>query len=92
MRRLHTSRLNYILFLTANQCQEDMVLALKEGADDFIAKPFDYEVLHARVLVGARILALQQQVLAQEKGDRRRAEDQSRSHSLGHLSQFGVPG
>lgn len=38
-----------ILFLTARAGQMDQVLGLELGADDYITKPFDLEVLHARI-------------------------------------------
>jgi DNA-binding response OmpR family regulator len=49
-----------IIMLTAKALSTDKVLGLTAGADDYIIKPFDVGVLRARVAIGARIAALQQ--------------------------------
>lgn len=38
-----------ILFLTANDTEEDMLAGFKAGCDDYIAKPFSIEVLRKKV-------------------------------------------
>ncbi|GMK39758.1 DNA-binding response regulator [Paenibacillus sp. CCS19] len=38
-----------IIFLTANDTEQDMVLGFKLGADDYMAKPFSIAVLRERV-------------------------------------------
>jgi len=38
-----------IIIITARLAQPDRVLSLREGADDFIAKPFDLDELEARI-------------------------------------------
>ncbi|MDP8245650.1 MAG: diguanylate cyclase [Candidatus Hinthialibacter antarcticus] len=48
----------YIILLTGKTCKEDIVRGLEAGADDFISKPFDRDILRARLLVGKRILDL----------------------------------
>lgn len=42
---------NYIpiIFLTSKDSDEDIIAGLKLGADDYVSKPFDYEVLIARI-------------------------------------------
>jgi len=49
----------YIILLTSKDRTEDLVLGLKAGADDYIAKPFDVRELHARLQVGRRMVELQ---------------------------------
>src|SRR5207237_555655 len=39
--------------------KENIVTALESGADDYVAKPFDRDELHARLRVGRRIVGLQ---------------------------------
>lgn len=38
-----------VIFLTSKDSDEDMIAGLKLGADDYVSKPFDYEVLIARI-------------------------------------------
>ena len=49
----------YIILLTSRNKTEDIVVGLNEGANDYIAKPFDNEELKVRLSVGKRILQLQ---------------------------------
>lgn len=50
----------YLIMLTARNEKQDLVAALRAGADDYITKPFDYDELRVRVQVGVRIVGLQQ--------------------------------
>ena len=45
-----------VIILTANSTSEDEILGLKSGADDYIAKPFNLEILFLRIkaLMGRR--------------------------------------
>ena len=38
-----------VLFLTANDTEEDMLKGFENGADDYISKPFSIEVLKRKV-------------------------------------------
>lgn len=49
----------YLLLLTGRAENADIVRGLDAGADDYLPKPFDLEVLRARVSVGARMMSLQ---------------------------------
>jgi len=53
----------YIILLTAKDSRSDLLQALEAGADDYLAKPFDEQELKARLLVGKRILGLQQELV-----------------------------
>jgi len=50
----------YTVMLTAKDKKQDLLTAMAAGADDYLAKPVDPSELRARVLVGKRILELQQ--------------------------------
>ena len=49
LRRLHQTRDLPVIFLTARRRELEQVLGLELGADDYITKPFDPDVLLARV-------------------------------------------
>jgi two-component system, cell cycle response regulator len=50
----------YTVMLTAKDRKQDLLTAMSAGADDYLAKPVDPSELRARILVGKRILELQQ--------------------------------
>lgn len=50
----------YILLLTSKSSNKDIVEGMEAGADDFVSKPFDKNVLRVRVRAGERILQLEQ--------------------------------
>jgi two-component system cell cycle response regulator len=52
----------YLILITSNRSRADVVSGLTCGADDYIVKPFDWEELRARVNIGARTAALQEQL------------------------------
>jgi DNA-binding response OmpR family regulator len=54
----------YVILITGNQDQKDVVLGLESGADDYIKKPFDWNELRARLRIGSRIVGLQHALAA----------------------------
>jgi diguanylate cyclase (GGDEF)-like protein len=54
----------YTLLLTGKSRREEMLEAMDAGVDDFLAKPFDPAELKARLLVGKRIVELQQKLIS----------------------------
>ena len=54
----------YLILLTGNQDQKDVIAGLESGADDYITKPFNWEELRARLRIGSRIVGLQQALAA----------------------------
>ena len=54
----------YIILLTSLGSREDIVAGLRSGADDYVAKPFDREELHARIQVGQRVIELRDALAA----------------------------
>jgi sigma-B regulation protein RsbU (phosphoserine phosphatase) len=65
----------YLIVLTSRGAPDDVVRALQTGADDHITKPFEPGELRARLAVGARLVALQQ-----ELADRVRALEDALAH------------
>lgn len=60
-------RTRYIIMLTGEADQEDKILGLELGADDYITKPFQYPELLARIRAGKRIVDLQKELVATNK-------------------------
>jgi len=50
----------YVVLLTANTARNEMVAGLDCGADEYMVKPVDWELLRVRLQIGARIVTLQQ--------------------------------
>jgi len=55
----------YTIMVTARSDSEDVVRGIREGADDYLRKPFDNAELIARVGVGVRTRALERQLAEQ---------------------------
>jgi two-component system cell cycle response regulator len=54
----------YTILLTSKTRQHEMLEAMDAGVDDFLAKPFDPLELKARLMVGQRIVELQQKLVS----------------------------
>jgi DNA-binding response OmpR family regulator len=60
-------RATYVIMLTARGTLDEMVTGLDGGADEYITKPFDWELLRARLQIGVRIAKLQQSLAQRVK-------------------------
>jgi two-component system cell cycle response regulator len=67
----------YVILLTSKEGHQNMLDAMQAGADDFLAKPFDELELKARLLVGKRILDLQEELVAAREAMRHAATHDS---------------
>ncbi len=64
LREGQTDRYIYTILLTSKDEKSDLLKAMEAGVDDYLVKPFDDQELRARLLVGKRILSLQQELIA----------------------------
>jgi len=53
----------YLISITSRNEKQDLICALEAGFDDFISKPVQPAELNARLLVGRRIVELQQKLI-----------------------------
>ncbi|MGA3104223.1 MAG: diguanylate cyclase [Terriglobales bacterium] len=67
----------YVIVLTSNEGRQKMLEAMHAGADDYLVKPFDELELKARLLVGQRILNLQEELVAARESMRHAATHDS---------------
>jgi len=63
VRALSTDRPPYIIMLTANSGKQNLIAGLDAGANDYLTKPFDAEILRARLDVGRRMVELQDELV-----------------------------
>jgi two-component system cell cycle response regulator len=63
----------YVILLTSKEGHQNMLDAMKAGADDYLPKPFDELELKARLLVGKRILDLQEELVSARESMRHAA-------------------
>lgn len=57
----------YILLLTSQQRDEDLIAGMEAGADDYITKPFKHNELRLRLRAGRRIIELQNELRANRR-------------------------
>ena len=67
----------YVILLTSKEGHQNMLQAMQAGADDYLVKPFDELELKARLLVGKRILDLQEELVSARESMRHAATHDS---------------
>jgi DNA-binding response OmpR family regulator len=60
IRALPTLASMYVVILTVDTAREDIMTGFDCGADEYMGKPVDWELLRVRLQIGARIVTLQQ--------------------------------
>jgi two-component system cell cycle response regulator len=60
IRKINEGKYIYTVMLTAKNQKQDRLIAMEAGADDYLSKPIDPAELRSRIMVGKRILELQQ--------------------------------
>jgi len=78
----------YMILLTSQGEQRDMLEGFAAGADDYIVKPFEVEELRARLQTGARIVALQEELEAATRQLRYLAMHDPLTNVLNRLAFF----
>ncbi len=62
LRRTSVTQHLYIIMLTGNEADDELVRAFDAGADDYVVKPFTPKVLEARIRSGERIIKYQRTI------------------------------
>ena len=70
IRAEHSLQYTYVILLTAMDSKGSYLEGMDAGADDFITKPFDEELLAARLRVAERILGLHKKLHIEATHDR----------------------
>jgi two-component system, cell cycle response regulator len=73
VRQEPTDIYTYIILLTGLQQEEDIVMGMEAGADDYITKPFKANELKVRLRAGRRIIELQTELIEARESLRERA-------------------
>jgi two-component system, cell cycle response regulator len=72
----------YVILLTSKEGRQNMLDAMEAGADDYLVKPFDELELKARLMVGKRILDLQDELVQAREAMRHAATHDSLTELL----------
>ncbi|HUM05997.1 MAG TPA: diguanylate cyclase [Terriglobales bacterium] len=80
----------YVILLTSNEGQQNMLEAMQAGVDDYLVKPFDESELRARLLVGKRIVNLQQELVSARESMRHAATHDSLTGLLNRGEVLGM--
>jgi diguanylate cyclase (GGDEF)-like protein len=80
----------YVILLTSKEGHQNMLDAMKAGADDYLPKPFDELEMKARLLVGKRILDLQEELVTARESMRHAATHDSLTGLMNRGEIIGV--
>lgn len=85
IRQSHFDRYIYTIIVTSKDEQQDLIHGMDAGADDFLVKPVNREVLGACIRAGERILALERRL---EQRNRKLKESRDRlQHAYGIMQK-----
>lgn len=90
VREMKPEPYTYILLLTSQQRDEDLVTGMEAGADDYITKPFKHNELRLRLRAGRRIIELQSELMAARDTFRVKAARDSLTGLLNHEEILGL--
>jgi len=71
----------YFIIISGQNLNQNVVKGLEAGADDYVSKPIDFDILRARVGIGQRIVRLEK--------DRRERYERMESNFYQTISMFG---
>lgn len=80
----------YVILLTAQQRDEDLVVGMEAGADDYLIKPFKHQELRVRLRAGRRIIELQNELLDARKILQDKASHDSLTGLWNHEEILGI--
>ncbi len=80
----------YVILLTSKEGRQNMLHAMEAGADDYLVKPFDELEMKARLLVGKRILDLQEELVSARESMRHAATHDSLTGLLNRGEIIGM--
>ncbi|MEZ4601413.1 MAG: diguanylate cyclase [Syntrophotaleaceae bacterium] len=80
----------YLMLLTAQHREEDLVTGMESGADDYIVKPFKQNELKVRLRAGRRIIELQSELLSAREFLRVKASHDSLTGLWNHEEILGI--
>ena len=80
----------YIILLTSQHRDEDLIIGMEAGADDYIIKPFKHNELRVRLRAGRRIIELQNELLAAREILYAKATHDSLTSLLNHEEILGI--
>jgi len=75
LRSTREGRMVYFLILTTQEKKEQLIEAFEAGVDDYVVKPFNPEVLKARLRAGHRVIQLQEELTREREEVRRVATE-----------------
>ena len=90
IRKAAEENYTYIILLTSQQRDEELVIGMEAGADDYIIKPFKHNELKVRLRAGRRIIELQNELLAAREILQAKAAHDSLTGLLNHEEILGT--
>jgi len=84
VREVMSEPYTYILLLTSQRRDEDLIAGMEAGADDYLTKPFKHTELKLRLRAGRRIIELQNELIAARESFRTKASHDSLTGLLNH--------
>jgi len=80
----------YIVLLTSQQGDEDLITGMDAGADDYVTKPFNHNELRVRLRAGRRIVELQNELMATREVLQHKASHDSLTGLWNHGEIIGL--